>query len=163
MARAAIIIKPSTLLHFHNALKKRKYRLLYSPRGGKKLGRISAASSYGEGLVSTSARHLLTLALIPTSPMSSRIGQTVESRRAGFPYVHTPGIFTWLDSKTVEGGRYYEGIGQYLTSAQRAGFSRLIVIQGICAAITIFDFKEQFPNRRGLDQAEEVKYLSELR
>ncbi len=38
MARAAIIIKPSTLLHFHNALKKRKYRVLYSPRGGKKPG-----------------------------------------------------------------------------------------------------------------------------
>jgi len=38
IARAAIIIKPSTLLHFHNALKKRKYRLLYSPRGGSKPG-----------------------------------------------------------------------------------------------------------------------------
>jgi putative transposase len=38
LARSAIIIKPSTLLHFHNALKKRKYRLLYSTRGGKKPG-----------------------------------------------------------------------------------------------------------------------------
>jgi transposase InsO family protein len=38
IARAAIIIKPSTLLSFHSALKKRKYRLLYSPRGGKKPG-----------------------------------------------------------------------------------------------------------------------------
>ncbi len=38
MVRSAIIIRPSTLLHFHNALKKRKYRLLYSPRGGKKPG-----------------------------------------------------------------------------------------------------------------------------
>ncbi len=38
MARSAIIIKPSSLLRFHNALKKRKYRLLYSPRGGKKPG-----------------------------------------------------------------------------------------------------------------------------
>jgi transposase InsO family protein len=38
LARSAIIIKPSTLLHFHNALKKRKYRLLYSPRGGNKPG-----------------------------------------------------------------------------------------------------------------------------
>ena len=36
--RAAIIIKPSTLLSFHNALKKRKYRLLYSLRGGRKPG-----------------------------------------------------------------------------------------------------------------------------
>jgi hypothetical protein len=38
IARAAIIIKPSTLLSFHNALKKRKYRQLYSPRGGRKPG-----------------------------------------------------------------------------------------------------------------------------
>ena len=38
IVRAAIIIKPSTLLSFHNALKKRKYRLLYSPRGGRKPG-----------------------------------------------------------------------------------------------------------------------------
>ena len=38
LARSATIIKPSTLLHFHNALKKRKYQLLYSPRGGRKPG-----------------------------------------------------------------------------------------------------------------------------
>ena len=38
LIRSAIIVKPSTLLHFHNALKKRKYRLLYSRRGGRKPG-----------------------------------------------------------------------------------------------------------------------------
>jgi putative transposase len=38
IARSAIIVKPSTLLRFHNALKERKYRLLYSPRGGRKPG-----------------------------------------------------------------------------------------------------------------------------
>jgi len=38
IGRSAIIIKPSTLLRFHNALKKRKYRLLYSPGGGRKPG-----------------------------------------------------------------------------------------------------------------------------
>jgi transposase InsO family protein len=36
--RAAIIIKPSTLLRFHTALKKRKYRLLFSPGGGRRPG-----------------------------------------------------------------------------------------------------------------------------
>jgi putative transposase len=36
--RSAIIVKPSTLLRFHNALKNRKYRLLYSPGGGRKPG-----------------------------------------------------------------------------------------------------------------------------
>lgn len=34
----AIIIKPSTLLRFHNALKRRKYRQLFSPGGGRKPG-----------------------------------------------------------------------------------------------------------------------------
>ena len=38
IARSAIIIKPSTLLRFHTAMKKRKYRLLYSPGGGCKPG-----------------------------------------------------------------------------------------------------------------------------
>jgi putative transposase len=38
ITRSAIIIKPSTLLRFHNALKKRRYRLLYSPGGGRKPG-----------------------------------------------------------------------------------------------------------------------------
>ena len=38
IGHAAIIIRPSTLLSFHNALKKRKYRLLYSPGGGRKPG-----------------------------------------------------------------------------------------------------------------------------
>ena len=38
IARSAIIIKPSTLLRFHYALKKRKYRQLYSPHGGCKPG-----------------------------------------------------------------------------------------------------------------------------
>jgi transposase InsO family protein len=38
IARSAIIIRPSTLLRFHTAMKKRKYRLIYSPRGGHKPG-----------------------------------------------------------------------------------------------------------------------------
>jgi hypothetical protein len=40
MARSAIIIKPSTLLRFHTAMKKRKYRQLYSPGGGRKPGPV---------------------------------------------------------------------------------------------------------------------------
>ena len=34
--RAAVIIRPSTLLKFHNLLKQRKYRLLYSSVGSKR-------------------------------------------------------------------------------------------------------------------------------
>jgi putative transposase len=36
LRRAAIIIRPSTLLKFHNLLKQRKYRLLYSSLGSKR-------------------------------------------------------------------------------------------------------------------------------
>ncbi|MGB5568124.1 MAG: hypothetical protein WBM81_02400, partial [Sedimenticolaceae bacterium] len=36
--RAAVIIRPSTLLKFHNLLKQRKYRLLYSARRKAKPG-----------------------------------------------------------------------------------------------------------------------------
>ena len=30
--RSAIVLKPSTLLHFHSLLSKRKYRILFSPK-----------------------------------------------------------------------------------------------------------------------------------
>ena len=36
LRRAAVIIRPSTLLKFHNLLKQRKYRLLYSSAGSKR-------------------------------------------------------------------------------------------------------------------------------
>ena len=38
ITRSAIIIKPSTLLRFHNALKKRNYQMLFSPGGGRRPG-----------------------------------------------------------------------------------------------------------------------------
>jgi hypothetical protein len=38
LVRSAIVLKPSTLLRFHRALKDRKYRLLFSSRSEKKLG-----------------------------------------------------------------------------------------------------------------------------
>ena len=36
LRRAAVIIRPSTLLKFHNLLKQPKYRLLYSSAGSKR-------------------------------------------------------------------------------------------------------------------------------
>jgi putative transposase len=36
--RSAIVLKTSTLLHFHNVLKKRKYRMLFSPQRGHRPG-----------------------------------------------------------------------------------------------------------------------------
>jgi hypothetical protein len=38
ITRAAVVIRPSTLLRFHDLLKKRKYRLLYSSRKNGKPG-----------------------------------------------------------------------------------------------------------------------------
>jgi putative transposase len=38
MLRSAIVLKPSTLLHFHHVLIKRKYRLLFSPKHRSKPG-----------------------------------------------------------------------------------------------------------------------------
>src|SRR5450432_2167616 len=36
--RSAIVLKPSTLLHLHSLLRKRKYRLLFSPQGRRRPG-----------------------------------------------------------------------------------------------------------------------------
>jgi transposase InsO family protein len=36
--RSAIVLKPSTLLHLHKVLVKRKYRLLFSPKRGRRRG-----------------------------------------------------------------------------------------------------------------------------
>lgn len=57
LARSAIIIKPSTLLSFHNALKKRKYRLLYSPRGGGKPGPKGPAQELIKSIVEMKQRN----------------------------------------------------------------------------------------------------------
>src|SRR5215468_9251443 len=38
LARAAIVLRPSTLLNFHRALVRRKYRLLFSPKSRSKPG-----------------------------------------------------------------------------------------------------------------------------
>src|ERR1700686_3807726 len=36
--RSAIVLKPSTLLHLHNVLRRRKYRMLFSPQCGRRRG-----------------------------------------------------------------------------------------------------------------------------
>jgi putative transposase len=57
LTRSAIIIKPSTLLSFHNALKKRKYRLLYSPSGGRKPGPKGPSREVIEAIVEMKQRN----------------------------------------------------------------------------------------------------------
>ena len=58
IVRAAIIIKPSTLPSFHTALKKRKYRLLYSPRGGRKPGPKGPAKEVINAIVEMKQRNV---------------------------------------------------------------------------------------------------------
>jgi len=57
IARAAIIVKPSTLLLFHNALKKQKYRLLYSTGGGHKPGPKGPCREVIEAIVEMKQRN----------------------------------------------------------------------------------------------------------
>jgi len=57
LVRSAVIIKPSTLLSFHNALKKRKYRQLYSPRGGRKPGPKGPAKEVIKAIVEMKRRN----------------------------------------------------------------------------------------------------------
>ena len=57
IVRAAIIIKPSTLLSFLYALKKRKYRRLYSPRGSKMPGPKGPSKQVVDAIVSMKQRN----------------------------------------------------------------------------------------------------------
>lgn len=55
--RAAIIIRPSTLLRFHTALVKRKYQQLYSPKGGRKPGPSGPAKEVISAIVEMKHRN----------------------------------------------------------------------------------------------------------
>ncbi len=57
LARSAII-KPSTLLSFQNALKKRKYRLLFSSRGGRKPGPKGQSEELNNAIVGMKQRNV---------------------------------------------------------------------------------------------------------
>jgi len=56
IARAAIIVKPSTLFLFHKALRKQKYRLLYSPRSVRKPGPKGPSREVIEAIVAMKQR-----------------------------------------------------------------------------------------------------------
>jgi hypothetical protein len=57
--RAAVVIKPSTLLRFHEALKKRKYQLLFSPRRRGKPGPKGPSSEIIQVIVEMKRRYPL--------------------------------------------------------------------------------------------------------
>ena len=55
--RSAIVLKPSTLLNFHQALRKRKYRILFSPKRGRKPGPKAPSRELIDAIVNTKQRN----------------------------------------------------------------------------------------------------------
>src|SRR5713101_923243 len=57
LIRSAIVLKPSTLLHLHQILTKRKYRLLFSPKGRCKPGPKGPPKELIDAIVATKQRN----------------------------------------------------------------------------------------------------------
>jgi transposase InsO family protein len=57
LIRSAIVLKPSTLLYFHHLLKKRKYRLLFSPKTRAKPGPKGPTQELVEAVVDIKHRN----------------------------------------------------------------------------------------------------------
>src|ERR1035438_4207605 len=55
--RSAIVLKPSTLLHLHHILTKRKYRLLFSPIGRRKAGPNGPCKELIDTILATKQRN----------------------------------------------------------------------------------------------------------
>jgi putative transposase len=54
---SAIVLKPSTLLHLHQILTSRKYRLLFSPKGRRKPGPKGPSQELVDAIVATKQRN----------------------------------------------------------------------------------------------------------
>jgi hypothetical protein len=57
LIRSAIALKPSTLLHLHQILTQRKYRLLFSPKGRRKPGPKGPSQELIDAIVATKQRN----------------------------------------------------------------------------------------------------------
>ena len=57
LLRSAIVLKPLTLLHLHHVLTKRKYRLLFSPRQGRRPGPKGPAKELIDAVVEMKRRN----------------------------------------------------------------------------------------------------------
>jgi len=55
--RSAIVLKPSTLLHFHSVLRKRKYRMLFSHQRGRRPGPKGPRKDLIEAVVAMKRRN----------------------------------------------------------------------------------------------------------
>ncbi|HEY6273856.1 MAG TPA: transposase, partial [Terriglobales bacterium] len=59
LIRSAIVLRPSTLLHLHQILTQRKYRLLFSPKGRPKPGPKGPSKELIDAIVATKQRNPL--------------------------------------------------------------------------------------------------------
>lgn len=57
LLRSAIVLRPSTLMTFHRALVKRKYRLLFSPRQRRKPGPRGPSSELISAIIEMKRRN----------------------------------------------------------------------------------------------------------
>ncbi len=57
LLRSAIVLKPSTILSFHHALVKRKYRLLFTPKNRRKPGPIGPSPELLSAIVEMKRRN----------------------------------------------------------------------------------------------------------
>ena len=55
--RSAIVLKPSTLLHFHSVLRKRKYRMLFSHQRGRRPGPKGPRKDLSDAVVAMKRRN----------------------------------------------------------------------------------------------------------
>ena len=55
--RSSIVLRPSTLLHFHHMLIKRKYRMLFSPKHGRQSGPKGPAKELIDAVVEMKRRN----------------------------------------------------------------------------------------------------------
>jgi putative transposase len=76
LIRSAIVLKPLTLLHLHQILNKRKYRLLFSPKGRRKSGPKGPSKELIDAIVATKQP-------IPSGLPANRSADCLGVRRPG--------------------------------------------------------------------------------
>ena len=80
--RSAIILKPSTLLHFHSMLSKRKYRILFSPKRRHRPGPKGPDKDLIDAVVAMKQRN--PIGAVPASLSRSRWLSASRSTRMWF-------------------------------------------------------------------------------
>jgi hypothetical protein len=102
LIRSAIVLKPSTLLSLRQALRNRKYQLLFSPKGRRKPGPKGPSRELIEDAIPRGAvRELLSLAWLSTS-QSTKTRSFDDTQ--GFALVS--GTLPWVHSFVIVSSRF---------------------------------------------------------